>query len=804
MHAPTPDESLPPEVQAAAESPAPPEHASEPRLELGERTAPPAEEVAPAPLTVTAEPGFAAFPLPPAEPVPPAYELHSPGDVAWATFWGGPLAGALVLAINYVRLGRRRAAAWAAVGGLLATGTLVAVRTALPITACVPGLVALLAMWQTARALQGNAYERHLELGGRKASGWWAFGLGLLSAALVLLVAFAGGFAYDSFPVRGWGSKLVIAPEEEVYYTGGVTEAEARQLGQSLRTFGYFDGRSPGAARLSKTEDGIGVDLIVRPWVVHDAGLVGSYEQFARQLAADVYPGQQVTVRLCDEYFAVRKVLPPVTAVPEGPWREPFDAGVGALKEGCYAEAAKQFREAVTEAERFGPRDPRLAASLYNLALAHYHQGNYAEADPLYQRALGVAEGAWGPENPALARYLIGLADLRRLRGSYAEAERLYRRALAVREKGPGGEHADVADSLNCLALLCIQLGRYDEAEPLCRRARDLTGREPGEETCARAHSLRASALLAHARGRHTEAEPLYQQALHAAEQAAGPEDPETAWCLDGLAGLYADLERFDQAEQLYQRALHIREKAFGRGHPEVADTLTSLARLSVAQEKYGAAESLARQALAVCEKALGPGHAQVADCLHELAPLLYVQGKVAEAGQAARRALAIREKALGAEHPAVAASLNLLASMEVDQGHGAQAEPLLERSVAIEKKVLGADHPALAPSLNNLGVLYEARGKDVAAAQLFQQALTLFETAYGKEHAKLIPVLQNYARVLRKTGRAEKARELEARAQAILKKHLKPEPRDSYRQRLLTRAGRRSGAAAAAAVRAS
>ena len=55
--------------------------------------------------------------------------------------------------------------------------------------------------------------------------------------------------------------------------------------------------------------------------------------------------------------------------------------------------------------------------------------------------------------------------------GRYADAEPLYKRALAVREKTLGPDHPDVAQTLNNLALLYYNQGRYAEAEPLYKRA---------------------------------------------------------------------------------------------------------------------------------------------------------------------------------------------------------------------------------------------------------------------------------------------------------------------------------------------
>ena len=65
-----------------------------------------------------------------------------------------------------------------------------------------------------------------------------------------------------------------------------------------------------------------------------------------------------------------------------------------------YPEAEKQWSAALKEAEGFGPQDPRLATTLNNLGEVYRAQGRYAEAEPLYKRALAIREKALGPEHP--------------------------------------------------------------------------------------------------------------------------------------------------------------------------------------------------------------------------------------------------------------------------------------------------------------------------------------------------------------------------------------------------------------------
>ena len=97
--------------------------------------------------------------------------------------------------------------------------------------------------------------------------------------------------------------------------------------------------------------------------------------------------------------------------------------------------------------------------------------GRYADAEPLYKRALEIDEKVYGKEHPSVATRLVNLADLYRTTGRYAEGEPLFTRALKILEKVHGEEHPSVAACLNNLALLYETTGRYAEAEPLFTRA---------------------------------------------------------------------------------------------------------------------------------------------------------------------------------------------------------------------------------------------------------------------------------------------------------------------------------------------
>jgi tetratricopeptide (TPR) repeat protein len=109
----------------------------------------------------------------------------------------------------------------------------------------------------------------------------------------------------------------------------------------------------------------------------------------------------------------------------------------------------------------------------------------YAEAEPLYRRALAIFEASYGPDHPSVASCLNNLAGLLWVTNRLAEAEPLLRRALAIDETSHGSDHPDVATSLNNLAMLLRATNRPAEAEPFLRRAVEILERftrETGHE----------------------------------------------------------------------------------------------------------------------------------------------------------------------------------------------------------------------------------------------------------------------------------------------------------------------------------
>ena len=136
----------------------------------------------------------------------PKTRFYSRGQVAWASFLGGPIGGCLLLALNYRRLGDSTAANRVLLGGSIVTFLLCAVSGVLPETTPVAwergvriGIVC--SMFECARIWQGKAYENWLANGGTKGSGWVATGAGILGCILSVAAAVTLLFALDLWGV---------------------------------------------------------------------------------------------------------------------------------------------------------------------------------------------------------------------------------------------------------------------------------------------------------------------------------------------------------------------------------------------------------------------------------------------------------------------------------------------------------------------------------------------------------------------------------------------------------------------------
>ena len=95
---------------------------------------------------------------------------------------------------------------------------------------------------------------------------------------------------------------------------------------------------------------------------------------------------------------------------------------------------------------------PEAGWLLNQTAIYLYERGQYAEAEPLYKRAMEVTRTALGEVHPDYASSMNNLGELYYAMGRHAEAEPLFKQVMEIRRTALGEVHPHYASSLNNLA----------------------------------------------------------------------------------------------------------------------------------------------------------------------------------------------------------------------------------------------------------------------------------------------------------------------------------------------------------------
>jgi esterase/lipase superfamily enzyme/Flp pilus assembly protein TadD len=267
---------------------------------------------------------------------------------------------------------------------------------------------------------------------------------------------------------------------------------------------------------------------------------------------------------------------------------------------GAYAEALPLAQHTLELAEAQHAPVPVLGAALDNLALVYKVLGRYAEAEPLYKRALDLHRQM--PTDPDLPAAMNNLAMLYDAQHRFAEAESLLNKAIDKWEKFLGPDDPAVATGCNNLGLLYYHEGNYARALPLLERARTIREKALGPDDPAVASTLNNLALVYEQQGDFAQAQTTYERALGIVLSKLGPDHPTVARIRENLGGLYKSRGRrgdadetkhaLDRAEVELARALAIKEKVFGTDSPNLTSTLAELGDLYRLRGKCGESEN--------------------------------------------------------------------------------------------------------------------------------------------------------------------------------------------------------------------
>lgn len=324
-------------------------------------------------------------------------------------------------------------------------------------------------------------------------------------------------------------------------------------------------------------------------------------------------------------------------------WNRHMTRGQFLYEAGKYDAAARQLKIALATAEKFGPRDIRLASTLNRLADVYHDQGKYAEAEPLYKRSLVLTRRILGPDHPDVAANLNNLATLYHDEGRYSSAEALYKQALAIVEKRLGPNSPDVAVSLNNLAEVYGEQGKYAEAAPLYKRSLKIWEKALGPHDLNVAVSLNNLGALYDSEQDYPQAEHYYLRALSIKEGVLGPSDPSVALTLSNLGQVYVAERNFKKAQPALYRSLTILHWPLEKStNPVVGRALTHLGTFYREQGNYTLSEYYYQRAVNFTRKVQGPNSPNLAKSLKSYAILLRKTQRDAQAAKLEAQAAAI------------------------------------------------------------------------------------------------------------------------------------------------------------------
>ncbi|MDJ0903747.1 MAG: tetratricopeptide repeat protein [Xenococcus sp. MO_188.B8] len=300
-------------------------------------------------------------------------------------------------------------------------------------------------------------------------------------------------------------------------------------------------------------------------------------------------------------------------------------------------------------------------------------QSRYPQALTAVHSAQKILESIKASISPAIAisldiTNLSSLGTLQRIQGNYAEAEQNYQRAIELIETQGTEEYQSKKIQLaNNLAIVYKYWGKFEAAENLYQNTLASLKQQHGNHHPDVASIYHNLAGLNHAREDYETAETWARQSYQLHLELFGAQHPKTIADGAALGSILHGLEQWDEAITYFKTAITFFEERFGSIHYDVALNLNNLAASLQAKGDLSQAEQAYRRALEIKTQILGESHPELAITLNNLASVLKQSGKIEEAKSFFEQARAIFATTLGEDHPNVKICQDNIKSLEVD-----------------------------------------------------------------------------------------------------------------------------------------
>jgi tetratricopeptide (TPR) repeat protein len=194
-------------------------------------------------------------------------------------------------------------------------------------------------------------------------------------------------------------------------------------------------------------------------------------------------------------------------------------------------------------------------------ALERQESGHPDEAVEMYRQVVDLREKLLGPQHKEVAVALNNLGVALRLAGKPAEADPVFRRALPIADAS--ADRRLLGTVLAGLGATLVDRAEYGRAEPVLRRSLALFDAAIGTDSLESAEALNNLAMLYRHTGEMSRAQDQLERALPLMEKHLGNLDPSLAIALNSMFVVLAEQQQWDRAEPFLRRALAIGEEVF-------------------------------------------------------------------------------------------------------------------------------------------------------------------------------------------------------------------------------------------------
>ena len=420
--------------------------------------------------------------------------------------------------------------------------------------------------------------------------------------------------------------------------------------------------------------------------------------------------------------------------------------------------------------------------------------GKNAEAYPLAEKALAIAEQKLGPDSEAAIAPLLNLGAIQMSammaaqssfgqpssQGGWEKAEAFFKRALALREKYPGEDkRPDLGKLLLALNVAHSNQKKFDDADRYFARYFEYSEARiaakklrPDDAGLSNAVSMQSATYLV--RGRIGDLQKLYQHMIALSEQHLGYDHPFTGVQVAQLALFLGMMQGPAAVQPLNERFVAIAKKALENPNTDLGRSVTRddlMAKLNRAAEQLMAAgrKDMAQEALAIVRNArTAAPQAQPAkqdaeagtdpDALARQADEMEKQKGRPRALPLRKRVTALRQQALAANpgdakaREGLATACQWLADYYFSVDLADDAEPMFKCVLLVRE--MGGDKLKIAEALSNMGSVLEALGRFGEAEETLKRAIKLIEEVKGSDGTS--PLRVRVAGLMAKQGRAE------------------------------------------------